>query len=58
MSIEELVDKLKEIAARQEDRTHYCDRQENHSEADGLILSFIDDQRVTDAYHSIEKWYA
>ncbi len=34
------------------------DPEVQHSEADDLLLAFIDDEEVTAAYEKIPKWYA
>ena len=53
MSIEELIAALKAIAARD------VGLEERHIEADALLLAYIADQRVSDAYEAIQpKWYA
>lgn len=47
----ELLEKLKQCA--QSD-----DTEEAHSEADALIISYIDDEEIATAYTAVEKWYA
>lgn len=32
--------------------------EENHIEADGLLLRWINDPEIIEAYLAIEKWYA
>ena len=34
------------------------DAEINHDRADGMLLDYINDQEITDAYDSIKKWYA
>lgn len=34
------------------------DPEGNHSDADDLLLEYINDAEVKTAYHAIEKWYA
>ena len=29
-----------------------------HAEADGLLLEYINDSEITEAYNAIEKWFA
>lgn len=53
MSIEELIAALLNIVSSGD-----FDTEEGHDEADGLLLKYINDQRVTDAYDDIPKWYA
>jgi hypothetical protein len=47
----ELIAKLKELA-----KSH--DEEHAHCEADGLLIDFIDDADVRQAYEAISKWYA
>lgn len=53
MSIVELITKLAEVQLE-------CgaDVEVAHGRADRLLLDYIGDQRVSDAYDRIEKWYA
>jgi len=53
MTKEELIEELKKIASRGS-----YDIEVNHAEADDLLLEYINDEEVTKAYSSIEKWYA
>jgi len=32
--------------------------EENHMEADELLLSYINDAEITEAYRLIKKWYS
>ena len=52
MSKTELIDKLNELGEK--DR----DIEANHLAADDLLLEFINDAEVSEAFASIEKWYA
>ena len=55
MTKEELLTKLlvlKEIERRERDP------ERGHAEADALLLAYIDDVKIAEAYNSIEKWYA
>ena len=49
MTKEELIDKLNGLCS---------DPEENHIEADELLLEFINDEDVKEAFQSIYKWYA
>ena len=48
MTIEELVKALENLSGGEED----------HMEADDLLLTFIDNPEVTRAFERIDKWYA
>jgi len=50
MSIEELIEQLK--------RLKDVEPEAAHSEADNLLLKFIGDARVTEAFEAIERWYS
>ncbi len=52
MDREELIKKLKELATKNRDE------ESDHVKADELLLQFIDDQEIADAFRSIKKWYA
>ena len=34
------------------------DKEANHSDADDLLIEYINDPKITEAYNKIEKWYA
>lgn len=34
------------------------DTESNHSSADSLLLHYINDDEITEAYTKIKKWYA
>lgn len=53
MTKEELIDKLKACQADGE-----WDAQMAHREADKLLLEYIADHDVWDAFTSIKRWYA
>lgn len=55
MNIEELIDRLKIISRHQNAKDGY---EEDHFNADALLLDYINDQRVVDAFNSIKKWYS
>ncbi len=48
--IEKLIEDLKKCAKLGE--------QDGHFQADWLLLEFIDDERVIDAFTDIDKWYS
>lgn len=50
MSRNELMAKLRELVGGE------CE--ESHAKADALLLEYIDDQEIAEAFDSIEKWYA
>lgn len=64
MKIEELIEELLKI----KDRQDFCfaerqakkdgDPQDDHMEADELLLKYIGNEEVKEAFESIEKWYA
>lgn len=60
MTKEELLEALTKIIERQDiqhcDGHYYCD--EDHENADRLLLKYIDDERITEAFNEIEKWYS
>lgn len=47
---QELIDKLKEFAKAE--TPEY-----KHAEADDLLLEYINDPEITEAFDSIDKWY-
>lgn len=51
MTKEELIKKLKE-------ECNTDDPEMDHIKADRLLLEFIDDELVTEAFKNIEMWYA
>lgn len=48
-----LIDELKKIGEK-----YTYDRERAHSEADQLLLAYINDIDVSVAYNNIKKWYA
>ena len=46
------------ILALQHLAEHSGDPEADHSAADALLLAYIGDPAVTEAFESIEKWYA
>lgn len=51
-----LIERLKAIAERQ--KMGHKDEERDHGDADMLLLSYINDKGVQEAYDSIEMWYA
>lgn len=58
MTKDELLKALKEINDRQYFDLGFTDCDEDHQEADKLLLEFINDEEVTKIFLDIEKWYA
>ena len=50
MTKEELIRRLHECAEK--------DQEMGHIDADGLLLQYIDDKEIEEAYDSLPKWYA
>ena len=53
MTKAELVKELMELAENED-----YDQEVDHRHADNLLLEYIDDKKVYDAYDAIRKWYA
>lgn len=51
MTKEELIQKLRDLNKGD-------DPEEEHIEADLLLLEYINDSEISDAYKNIEKWYS
>lgn len=51
MKKEELLKRLKELQGE-------GDTEAAHSIADNLLIEFINDPDITEAYEAIDKWYA
>jgi hypothetical protein len=58
MNKEELIKKLKDIADRQDVDLLKGSFDDDHMQADCLLLEYIDDKEVTQTFENIEKWYA
>lgn len=60
MKIEELIEGLINIKDKQDDRGGFVcgDFQDDHRDADELLLEYIDNEEVTNAFDEIDKWYA
>lgn len=50
MDKEEIIKELKKLISR--------DIEDNHWNADSLLLKFINDKEIQEAYTDIDKWYA
>ncbi len=51
MTKEELLKKLRECE-------NNGDTEVAHSDADDLLIGYINDKDITDAYENVSKWYA
>jgi hypothetical protein len=56
MEKQELLKELAKIRKRQEEGQASID--EDHEDADSLLVSFIDDEEISIAFHAISKWYS
>ncbi len=52
MNKKELIKKLKEL------KTNETDIEKCHWDAEQLLLKYINNKEVTDAFDDLEKWYA
>ena len=52
LSKRKLIEKLQKIRGSSDDI------EEGHIDADSLLLEYIDDENISEAYSAIEKWYA
>lgn len=53
MTKEELIEELKSLI-----EASWSDAENAHSKADELLLRFIDDEEVSEAFNGIERYYA
>ena len=51
MTKDELIEKLKELSK-------IGDTEMAHHDADDLLISYINDEEISEAYGNIGKWYA
>jgi len=51
MSKEELIRKLSELQSS-------GDTEQAHSDADDLLVEYINDAEISEAYNAIDKWFA
>lgn len=49
---------IRELVIRLEKLQKSGDQESTHLEADRLLLEYINEQEVIDAYEGIDKWYA
>lgn len=56
----ELLEKLKLLKDRKFVYGNYetIDCESNHIDADNLLLEYINDKDITDAFEQIKKWYS
>lgn len=57
MNREELIKKLKAIEGKKRTEKFY-DSENGHVEADGLLIEFINDRDIKEAYDEVEKWHS
>lgn len=48
----------KRLIAKLDKLARSYDTESAHCDADALLVEFIDDQEIADAYNRIDKWYA
>lgn len=58
MDKEQLILELKEIPKKYNSNKSSYDGETAHIEADELLLRYINDKEITEAFNNIEKWYA
>lgn len=51
LSKAQLIKKLEKCAKSYDTESAYCD-------ADSLLLEYIDDEEIAEAYSKVDKWYA
>lgn len=56
MTKDELLTKLQDL--RFKGIALAYDPEDSHAAADKLLLDYINDEQIADAYNNIEKWYA
>ena len=57
MTKEELIEKLKAIEGKHKTERFY-DSENGHVEADDLLIEYINDKEIADAFEEVSKWYA
>jgi hypothetical protein len=57
ISKEALIQRLTEILKGQTGG-EYFDTMGDHKQADSLLLEYIDDEKVTELFQAIDKWYS
>lgn len=58
MNKEKLIEKLKEIKIKYNPDKPSYDGEKAHIEVDYLLLEYINDKEIKEAYEDIEKWYS
>lgn len=58
MEKKELIEALKKIKYMQETKSGGGDFEDHHLEADALLLQYINDKDISNAFFDIEKWYS
>lgn len=56
MEKQELLKELAKIRKRQEEGERSFE--DDHIDADSLLVAFIDDEEISIAFHAISKWYS
>lgn len=58
MTLESLIKELKYIQnGKDKDGFHIYSEDDGHVKADRLLLEYINDSKVTEAFDDIDKWY-
>lgn len=58
MDRDDLLNILADIHRKQEDSAVSYSAQDAHFQADLLLIAYICDEEITEAFHKIKKWYA
>ena len=48
----------KELLLKYLEECNTGDEEKDHAKADSLLLDYIDDAEITEAFMKVEKWYA
>ena len=54
----DLIDSLLGIIKRQKELGWKSNPEDDHEEADQLLLKYIGDAKIEELFHAIEKWYS
>lgn len=54
----EKIELIRKLNILKIDTDNNGDEEDNHKEADKLLLEFIDDKEIAKAFNDIYKWYA
>ena len=49
---------LHELIKIKENYDYHYDEEKDHIEADELLLKYIDDEKISNAFYDIKKWYS